>query len=134
MSMRALKDKGKLAPFVPYTKSMMDTPAWRAMSNGARVLYLILKRRFNSKKENNGRLYVSTRDAQKEMGGGHRDSISRWFRELEFFGFIRMTTPGSLGVGGKGKAPHWRITEHQGCGREGELDGLTHDGPPAQER
>ena len=37
--------------------------------------------------------------------------FGRWFRELQHFGFIRMTEPGSLGVDGKGKAPHWRLTE-----------------------
>src|SRR5262249_31669189 len=33
------------------------------------------------------------------------------FRELQYFGFIVMTEPGCLGVDGKGKAPHWRLTE-----------------------
>jgi hypothetical protein len=38
----------------------------------------------------------------------------RGFHELQHFGFIIMTTPGCLGVDGKGKAPHWRLTE-LGC-------------------
>jgi len=45
--------------------------------------------------------------------GGERGWIERWFRELEHFGFIVMSSPGCLGVEGKGKAPHWRLTE---CG------------------
>jgi hypothetical protein len=47
-----------------------------------------------------------------------RDSISRWFRELQHYGFIVMTEPGSLGVDGKGRAPRWRVTEAEwpgGC-------------------
>jgi hypothetical protein len=32
-------------------------------------------------------------------------------RELTFYGFIVMSNPGCLGVEGRGKAPHWRLTE-----------------------
>jgi hypothetical protein len=104
-------DKGRLAPFVPVDKEMMDSPAWRATSYGARWLYMHLKRRWSFKQRNNGRLFLSQRGAQKEMGIACRDSISRWFRELQHYGFIIMTNPGGLGVDGKGKAPHWRLTE-----------------------
>jgi hypothetical protein len=94
----------------------MDSPAWRATSYGARCLYIHLKRRWSFKQRNNGRLFISQRDAQKEMGCTHRDSIGGWFRELQHYGFIVMTEPGCLGVDGKGKAPHWRLTEEQWSG------------------
>jgi hypothetical protein len=32
-------------------------------------------------------------------------------RELQHYGFIVMTESGCLGVNGRGKAPHWRLTE-----------------------
>jgi hypothetical protein len=105
------KDKGRLPPFVPVDQEMMNSPAWRATSYGARWLYMHLKRRWSFKQRNNGRLFLSQRDAQEEMGCNHRDSISRWFRELQHYGFIVMTSPGSLGLNGKGKAPTWRLTE-----------------------
>jgi len=105
------KDKGTLPPFVPLDKEMMRSPAWRAMSMGARCLYVHLKWRWSFKQRNNGRIFLSHRDAQKEMGRGCRDSIQRWYRELQHYGFIVMTNPGGLGVEGKGKAPHWRLTE-----------------------
>ena len=105
------KDKGRLPPFVPVDQEMMNSPAWRATSYGARWLYMHLKRRWSFKQRNNGRLFLSQRDAQEEMGCNHRDSISRWFRELQHYGFIVMTSPGSLGLDGKGKAPTWRLTE-----------------------
>jgi hypothetical protein len=105
------KDKGRLPPFVAVDREMMRSPAWRAMSCGARILYIHLKLRWRSQSQNNGRLYLSHRDAQQEMGGSNRESISRWFRELEHYGFIVKTADGSLGVDGMGKAPHWRITE-----------------------
>ena len=37
--------------------------------------------------------------------------IARWFNELEHYGFIVLHRHGSLGVDGKGKSPHWRLTE-----------------------
>ena len=105
------KNKGRLAPFVPIDQEMMRSPAWRATSFGARWLYMHLKSRWSFKQRNNGHIFLSHRDAEEEMGCGHRDSISRWFRELQHYGFIVMTEPGSLGIDGKGKAPRWRLTE-----------------------
>jgi hypothetical protein len=105
------KDKGRLAPFVALDRDMMMSPAWRALSMGARVLYLHLKRRWSFKSKNNGRIFLSQRDAQKELGIRNRESIGRWFRELEHYGFIVQTDSGGLGVDGKGRAPHWRLTE-----------------------
>jgi hypothetical protein len=111
------QDKGRLAPFVPLDKEMMDCTAWRAMSCGARCLYISLKRRWRFKQRNNGRIFLSQRDAQEELGRDpHRDTISRWYRELVHYGFIVMTNPGGLGVDGKGKAPHWRLTEIEAPG------------------
>ena len=110
------QDKGRLAPFVPIDREVMSSPAWRATSFGARWLYMHLKRRWSFKQKNNGRLFLSQRDAQEEIGAGNRDSISRWFRELQHYGFIVMTNPGGLGVNGKGRAPHWRLTELEAPG------------------
>jgi hypothetical protein len=111
----ASRDKGRLAPFVPLDQEVMRSPAWRATSIGARLLYVHLKRRWSFKQKNNGRIFLSHRDAQEEIGG-NRDSISRWFRELQHYGFIVMTNAGGLGVNGKGKAPHWRLTELEAPG------------------
>src|SRR5262245_8753104 len=44
------------------------------------------------------------------LGSGSVE-IANWFRELQHYGFIEMTRQGCLGVEGKGKAPHWRLTE-----------------------
>jgi hypothetical protein len=112
---RRSKDKGRLAPFVPIDKEMMDSPAWRATSHGACRLYMSLKRRWSFKQKNNGRIFISQRDAEEETGGC-RDSLSRWCRELQHYGFIVLTNAGGLGVDGKGKAPHWRLTELEAPG------------------
>lgn len=112
MKRRNNKDRGRLPAFVPLLKETLAAPAWRAMSHGARSLYVALKARYNSNNHNNGRLYLSTRDAAGEVGSS-TEQIVRWYRELQFYGFIAMVTPPSLGVEERGKAAHWRLTE---CG------------------
>jgi len=89
---------------------ILDAPAWRATSAGARLLYIALRRRHNSKHNNNGDIFISQREAAKELNLS-RPTVAKSFQELEHFGFIVMTSPGYLGVKGKGRAPHWRLTE-----------------------
>jgi hypothetical protein len=100
----------RLPPFVPLLTATLDSPAWRALSHGARSLYTALKRRYSPNTHNNGHLFVSQRMAAQELGS-HHNEVARWFRELQHYGFIVRTTAGHLGVEGKGKAPHWRLTE-----------------------
>jgi hypothetical protein len=104
--------KGRLPPFVPLLRETLASPAWRAMSHGAKALYVSLKARYNSGHHNNGRIFLSQRDASRELRSSS-NQIARWFRELHHFGFIVQTKGGSLGLNGKGTAPHWRLTE---CG------------------
>lgn len=92
----------------------LDAPAWRGMSAGARLLYIALKRRFNHKAHNNGRVYLSVRDAAIELGS-KQDQIIRWYRELQHYGFIVKTNEGRRG--GRGICPQWRLTE---CGHHKE--------------
>ena len=105
------KDKGRIdGPFVAMLKETMAAPAWRAMSPHARVLYIALKARYSFKLKNNGRIYLSLRQVADETGL-KKDALARCFREMQYYGFIAQTEPGCLGVDGKGKAPHWRLTE-----------------------
>jgi hypothetical protein len=104
--------KGHLPPFVPLLKDTLKSPAWRAMSHGAKALYVCLKARYSFTLHNNGRLFLSQRTTHREMRSGYTE-ITRWFRELQHYGFIVQTKGGSLGLNGKGTAPHWRLTE---CG------------------
>jgi hypothetical protein len=100
--------KRNLPPFVPLFKTTLDTPAWKATSHGARSLYVALKRFWNAKTDNNGRIYLSTRNAAAEIGSD-RNEVLRWYHELEYYGFIAKTSEGRRGSGGF--APHWRLTE-----------------------
>lgn len=127
-----MRDKGKrLPPFVPLYKHMIGHPAWHALSHGARSLYTALKSRYNTNQER--AVYLSTRVAAKELGS-HRDQISRWFRELEHYGFIVMVTSAHLGVEGRGKAPHWRLTADWFAGQAPTRDWEKWDGSPFRDQ
>jgi hypothetical protein len=117
----------KLAPFVPLTKGTMKTPAWKAMSHGARSLYAALKGRYNTKLQNS--VYLAGRDAVEELGSfSRRDNVRRWFRELEYYGFIRMVRLAHHGLNGHGRAPHYRLTEEWYNGQPPTRDYMNWDG------
>jgi hypothetical protein len=107
MSRRKI-DTGRLSDFVPLLKATMKTPAWRAMSHGARSLYVALKWHYHTRLQN--AVFLSARTAAKELGS-NKDCITRWHHELQHYGFTVVMTPGCLGVEGKGKSPHLRLTE-----------------------
>src|SRR5215472_15234584 len=88
----------------------MASPAWKAMSPYARVVYYTLKSRYGHKIRNNGRIYLSARDGAEETGFDMK-TVARSLRELRHYGFIVITERHCLGVEGKGKATHWRLTE-----------------------
>jgi hypothetical protein len=126
-------DKGRLGPFVPLIKATMKTDAWRALSHGGRSLYAALRARYNSKLQN--AVYLSTRDTAKELGShSHRDNVRRWFRELDYYGFIRMVSPTHHGVNGHGRAPHFRLTEEFYLGQAATRDYLNWSGEPFREQ
>jgi len=128
---RDIKLRGQ---FIPAFLETRRTPAWKAMSMGARELYMTLRgHHFVGLKNNNGRIFLSERDAMEEMGATNRKSIRRWFRELEHFGFIVKTAEHHLGVDGKGKAAQWRLTELEtplADSKEATLDYKRWDGTP----
>jgi hypothetical protein len=100
--------RNKLPPFVPVFRETWKVQAWKQLSFGARLLFVALSM---SCYRNNGHVYLSLRDAGEELGHINRNDLSTWFRELQHYGFIVQTEGASLGVDGKGKAPHWRITD-----------------------
>jgi hypothetical protein len=108
----------KLPTFVMLTHNVLDAPAWRAASHGAHMLYVVLKRRWNPHRKN--LVYISMRKAAEELGS-NKDSVMRWFYELIYYGFIVMEKPGYLGVSGKGRAPHYRLTECDTFAPKGSL-------------
>ena len=105
------RKKGRLPPFVPLIRTTLASPAWKQLSWGSRNLYVVLRGYLRHDNLNNGKVFRSCRDAADDLGTKSTRSVLRWFRELEHYGFIVMTTGGCLGVDGDGIAPHWRITE-----------------------
>jgi len=56
------RHRERVSPFVMVLIDTLDAPAWRAMSLGARMLYIALRRRYNFKHRNNGRIFLSQRN------------------------------------------------------------------------
>src|SRR5215471_15427313 len=88
---RRNQDKGRIeGPFVPMLVDTMASPAWKAMSPYARVVYYTLKSHYGHKIRNNGRIYLSARDGAEETGFDMK-TVARSLRELRHYGFIVIT-------------------------------------------
>lgn len=112
--------KGKSAGrFVMLPNFVMDSPAWAALSPSARCVHLALIRRF--KGNNNGKLYLPTREAADALGMS-RNTVAKAQRELETAGFTVETKGAHLGSDGKGKASCWRLTHLPANGKPPTLD------------
>jgi hypothetical protein len=108
---KSYRRKGHLPPFVPLIRTTLASPAWKQLSFGARSLYVVLRSYLRVDNLNNGKVFRSYREAAADLGTKSTRSVQRWFRELEHYGFITMTTGSCLGVDGDGIAAHWQITE-----------------------
>jgi hypothetical protein len=100
----------------------------------ARALWLALRRKLRNDGLNNGKIWLSCRDAAEEIGG-NKDTIARRYAELEHYGFLRKTTEGFLGVDGCGIAPHYRFTDlahgtHPATRDYEKWDGSIFENPP----
>jgi hypothetical protein len=115
-------------PGVWMPKSTLDSPAWKALSDGSQRLYIALKAKADNK---HNTAYLSTREAAAAIGRRNRVKIREWYAELEHYGFTVMLSAGCLGTDGRGRAPHWRLTD-KGTVRGGfeapTQDFLTWDG------
>jgi hypothetical protein len=90
------------------SEHLQSTEAWASLKPGPRALYIELKRRYNG--SNNGRIFLSHRDAAKALNV-HRNTVGPYFKELEERGLIRMTQAAHLGVAGIGQAALWALEE-----------------------
>jgi len=98
------------ASFVGITVTVLDSPAWKAMSPSARIVYLAIKRSYNHKSNNNGRLYLAGRKGA-EATGFNEKTIWKCIRELIHYGFAVVTQGAALGVNGHGRPTYLRLTE-----------------------
>ena len=98
------------AKFAQLPLTVIDTPAWRALSLSAQALFPWLLMEFKGKKyNNNGKISLSVRQAAERMGVA-KDTAAKAFRELQAKGFIVVKKGASLGVEGHGKCPEYEIT------------------------
>ena len=119
------KGGGKLAPFVAIHRHMIKTPAWRALSVGARATFFALKTNYHTKAQN--AVFLSSRNGAKELGY-NKDTVRKWLHELEHYGFIVMVQGAHLGVHGTGKAAHYRLTDCPFAGKPPTYDFQNWDG------
>jgi len=95
--MSSRKSKRRSAPFVQFLKDTAKTEAWKALSHGARSLYLVLKWRYHTQLQNS--VYLSSRNAEQQLGAvSDRKKVLRWFHELEHYGFIVLVSPAHHGA------------------------------------
>ena len=111
--------KNQSASFLMLDRWIYDTPAYQSLGLGARALYWELKRKFNG--YNNGRVFLSQRDAAKALNRD-RGTIANYYAELEEKGFLLKTQGHCLGPEGKGQAALWALTEHSLDGVKATMD------------
>jgi hypothetical protein len=107
------KNKQKQPNFVALYRHTIKSPAWRAMSVGARAAYVLLASNYNTRMQN--AVYLSVRTGSKELGV-NKDTVTKWLHELEFYGFIALVQHGSIGVYGYGRATQYRLTDRPHAG------------------
>jgi len=85
------RKKNRLPPFVAVFKEMLQSEAWEAISNPARVVYIHIKAKCVT--PNNDEITLSFNEAERLM---ERDTFSSALKQLEEHGFITKTQRGGL--------------------------------------
>lgn len=98
---------------------VFEHQTYRALSCGARSLHWELIRRFTG--SNNGKLYLSARDAKDRLSIS-KNTVGRYFEELQAAGFIVKTRGAFLGPAGKGRAAEWQLTHLAVDGNKATMD------------
>jgi len=124
--MKARRKQNKLPPFFPIYIETFKSPAWLAMSVGARMLHVHLKQRYRRKEQE--AVFLSARDAAKELRAS-KNTITLWYRELRHYGFVVQVQAASFGSG-KGKAAHYRLTDEPYLGQPPGMDFTRWAGTP----
>lgn len=117
--------KTKLPPFVAIFRHTIKTPAWRALSVGARATFLALKANYNTNAQN--AVFLAVRKARDEFGV-NKDTAGKWLRELRHYGFIVMVQGCHLGVNGVAEAARYRLTDCAYAGKAPTYDFQSWDG------
>ena len=76
---------GKLPPFTSLFRHTTNSAAWAALSVGARAAFFELQSNYNTNRQNT--VFLSARTGSKKLNA-HKDTVAKWMRELEHYGFI----------------------------------------------
>lgn len=97
--------------FTKLIRITMEAPAWRALSATAQALYPWLKLEWRGpQNNNNGRISLAVSTAARCLGV-KPDTAARAFHDLQAKGFLVMTKPACLGIGGAAAPPWFELTE-----------------------
>src|SRR5262249_10818183 len=77
----------------------------------SRLLWIELRGWPRNNGANNGKVFLTCRDAAKAIGTKSMSSIVRWYAENEHHGFLVKTAHGFLGSDGHGIGDHYRFTD-----------------------
>ena len=113
------RDKGKLPAFVALFRHTIKSPAWKAASVGARATFFELKSNYNTRAQN--AVYLAARTGKQQLNAS-KNSITKWLRELEHYGFIVKVRGAHLGLEGIGKAALYRLTDCHYAGQAPTYD------------
>jgi hypothetical protein len=109
----------------------MNSPAWQELSVGAKATLLELTSNYNTMAKN--AVFLPGRRGTKRLGVGSRNSINKWLRELEYYGFIAVVQKHHLGVDGEAWATRYRLTDRPYADQGPTHDFLNWDGVPFPE-
>jgi Fic family protein len=93
--------------FIRLNHSLLNTPAWNALTPQERSVLIETMRQFNG--SNNGRIGLSSRQAAKECNI-NKDTANRAFKRLVELGFLKRTSEGSFHYKIR-HSPTWEVTE-----------------------
>jgi len=85
------RKKNKLSRFVAIPWEIIDSPAWKNLTNASRVALIHLKRKVV--KPNPGEFSLSYNEMEEIM---NRHTFSKAIKQLEVFGFIKKEQYGGL--------------------------------------
>jgi hypothetical protein len=128
-----MKRKGeKLPPFTALFRHTTKSAAWTALSVGARAVFFEMQSNYNTKAQN--AVFLSARDGARKLGGVRKDTVMKWQRELEYYGFIVKVQGAHLGLNGVGKAALYRLTDRHYAGQPPTYEFLNWDGEAFHEQ
>ena len=97
--------------FAKMFRATMETPAWRALTPYARLLYPWLKLEWHGPKNNNNRhIRLSVKQAAKRLGCS-TETARKAFHDLQRKGFVVVTHCAVLGTAGEARGHEYELTE-----------------------